>query len=89
MIDMYVANVVNLSNVEVTFAKAQGRKHFRKLSIPCHDGIHQFLSKYFLLVVLHIFKCKNYFDGHSPGRALRYRGGPHLRYVFRGRRGLF
>ena len=22
-------------------------------------------------------------------RALRYRGGPHLRYVFRGRRGLF
>ena len=32
---------------------------------------------------------------HSPGGggggggALRYRGGPHLRYVFRGRRGLF
>ena len=23
------------------------------------------------------------------GGALRYRGGPHLRYVFRGRRGLF
>ena len=29
---------------------------------------------------------------HTPGGgggALRYRGGPHLRYVFRGRRGLF
>ena len=25
----------------------------------------------------------------SPAGALRYRGGPHLRYVFRGRRGLF
>ena len=25
----------------------------------------------------------------NPGGALRYRGGPHLRYVFRGRRGLF
>ena len=25
---------------------------------------------------------------YIPGRALRYRGGPHLRYVFRGRRGL-
>ena len=25
----------------------------------------------------------------SPGGALRYRGGPHLSYVFRGRRGLF
>ena len=25
----------------------------------------------------------------SPGGALRYRRGPHLRYVFRGRRGLF
>ena len=24
-----------------------------------------------------------------PGGALRYRRGPHLRYVFRGRRGLF
>ena len=24
-----------------------------------------------------------------PAGALRYRGGPHLRYVFRGRRGLF
>ena len=24
-----------------------------------------------------------------PGGALGYRGGPHLRYVFRGRRGLF
>ena len=24
-----------------------------------------------------------------PGGSLRYRGGPHLRYVFRGRRGLF
>ena len=27
--------------------------------------------------------------GFRPGRALRYRGGPHLSYVFRGRRGLF
>ena len=25
----------------------------------------------------------------EPGGALRYRGGAHLRYVFRGRRGLF
>ena len=25
----------------------------------------------------------------SRGGALRYRGGPHLSYVFRGRRGLF
>ena len=27
--------------------------------------------------------------GGGGGGALRYRGGPHLRYVFRGRRGLF
>ena len=27
--------------------------------------------------------------GPGGGGALRYRGGPHLRYVFRGRRGLF
>ena len=27
--------------------------------------------------------------GVGGGGALRYRGGPHLRYVFRGRRGLF
>ena len=26
---------------------------------------------------------------NQPGGSLRYRGGPHLRYVFRGRRGLF
>ena len=26
---------------------------------------------------------------HAPGGALRYTGGPHLSYVFRGRRGLF
>ena len=25
----------------------------------------------------------------TPGGALRYTGGPHLSYVFRGRRGLF
>ena len=25
----------------------------------------------------------------TRGGALRYRGGPHLRYVFRGRRGIF
>ena len=35
----------------------------------------------------------NYFMTAEPpgggGGALRYRGGPHLRYVFRGRRGLF
>ena len=27
--------------------------------------------------------------GGGGGWALRYRGGPHPRYVFRGRRGLF
>ena len=27
--------------------------------------------------------------GNLPGGALRYRREPHLRYVFRGRRGLF
>ena len=27
--------------------------------------------------------------GGGGGGALRYRGGPHLRYIFRGRRGLF
>ena len=27
--------------------------------------------------------------GGGGGGALRYRGGPHPRYVFRGRRGLF
>ena len=27
--------------------------------------------------------------GGGGGGALGYRGGPHLRYVFRGRRGLF
>ena len=27
--------------------------------------------------------------GGGGGGALRYRGGPHLSYVFRGRRGLF
>ena len=27
--------------------------------------------------------------GWGGGGALRYRGGPHPRYVFRGRRGLF
>ena len=27
--------------------------------------------------------------GPGGGGALRYRGGPHLSYVFRGRRGLF
>ena len=30
-----------------------------------------------------------YFTLTSPAGALRYRGGPHPRYVFRGRRGLF
>ena len=31
-----------------------------------------------------------FLDCYLPGGgALRYRGGPHLRYVFRGRRGLF
>ena len=30
-----------------------------------------------------------YAPGGGGGGALRYRGGPHLRYVFRGRRGLF
>ena len=29
------------------------------------------------------------FRPEGPGGALRYRRGPHLRYVFRGRRGLF
>ena len=28
-------------------------------------------------------------EGVGGGGALRYRGGPHPRYVFRGRRGLF
>ena len=37
-------------------------------------------------------KCTNYFSQNFNARgggALRYRGGPHLSYVFRGRRGLF
>ena len=39
---------------------------------------------------IHTFVCVCVF-GCSPrgGGALRYRGGPHLSYVFRGRRGLF
>ena len=28
-------------------------------------------------------------NNNVPAGALRYRGGPHLRYVFRGRRGIF
>ena len=51
----------------------------------------------FLLESSFYTKCKtllmlSYFysrGGGGGGGALRYRGGPHLSYVFRGRRGLF
>ena len=40
-------------------------------------------------VHLNRFVKVTFLPGGGGGGALRYRGGPHLRYVFRGRRGLF
>ena len=52
------------------------------------EFLHELLSRNSVTAFVE-GECRITIELQDPAGALRYRGGPHLRYVFRGRRGLF